>query len=75
MGKFKLDVTTEHCPMTYVRTKIQLAKLAKGDLLEVLVKGQEPVENIPLSATEQGYNVVSVAETAESGVYQIIIER
>ena len=55
-----LDITKEHCPMTFVKTKIELAKLAEGDILEVLLAEGEPLENVPRSAKEQGYNVLSV---------------
>ena len=51
MATFNLDITKEHCPMTFVKTKIQLAKIAKDDILEVLVTDGEPLENIPKSAT------------------------
>ena len=30
-----LDITKEHCPMTFVKTKIELSKLNEGDILEV----------------------------------------
>ena len=29
-----LDITKEHCPMTFVKTKIELSKLQPGDILE-----------------------------------------
>ena len=32
-----LDITKEHCPMTFVKTKIELSKLQTGDILEVLL--------------------------------------
>ena len=30
-----LDITKEHCPMTFVKTKIELSKLQPGDILEL----------------------------------------
>lgn len=75
MSHYKLDVTKEHCPMTYVRTKIQLSKLAIGETLEVLVTEGEPLENIPRSASEQGYTVEAVHETLEKGIYSILIRK
>jgi TusA-related sulfurtransferase len=75
MAVFNLDVTKEHCPMTFVKTKIELNKLRKGDLLNVKVTGGEPLENIPRSATEQGFNVLSVTETGEPDIYNITIEK
>ncbi|MCD7931882.1 MAG: sulfurtransferase TusA family protein [Tannerellaceae bacterium] len=48
----QLDITKEHCPMTFVKTKLKLAQLAPGDTLEVLLTEGEPLENVPRSATE-----------------------
>ena len=36
MATKTLDITKEHCPMTFVKTKIELSKLQSGDILEVL---------------------------------------
>ena len=41
-----LDITKEHCPMTFVKTKIELSKLAEGDTLEVLLSEGEPLDNV-----------------------------
>ena len=37
-----LDITKEHCPMTFVKTKIELSKLQPGDILEVLLSEANP---------------------------------
>ena len=55
-----LDITKEHCPMTFVKTKIELAKLQTGDILEVLLSEGEPLDNVPRNAVDQGYEVLSV---------------
>jgi TusA-related sulfurtransferase len=75
MATHDLDVTREHCPMTFVKTKIALDKLQDGDLLNVKVTAGEPLENLPRSATEQGFNVLSVKETGTPGVYNIAIKK
>ncbi len=59
-----LDITKEHCPMTFVRTKLKLAQINKGDTLEVLLSEGEPLQNVPRSAVEQGYEVLSVEHVA-----------
>jgi TusA-related sulfurtransferase len=74
MATFHLDITKEHCPMTFVKTKIELAKLKVDDILEVLLTEGEPLENVPRTAKEQGYNVLSV-EPVESSVYKVIIRK
>ncbi|MDR3308473.1 MAG: sulfurtransferase TusA family protein [Tannerella sp.] len=72
---YELDVTKEHCPMTFVKTKIALSKLQSGDILNVKLLEGEPLENVPKSATEQGFKVLEVTETDKQGVYNIKIEK
>ena len=74
MPTVKLDITREHCPMTFVKTKIQLSKLNKGDILEVLLTEGEPLNNVPRSAREQGYNVLEVSHVGGL-IHKVIIEK
>ncbi|MCC8153840.1 MAG: sulfurtransferase TusA family protein [Tannerellaceae bacterium] len=69
---YQLDITKEHCPMTFVKTKLKLAQLAKGDRLEVLLTEGEPLENVPRSATEQGFTVLEVKHI-DGAVHQVTI--
>ena len=73
MAVQKIDITKEHCPMTFVKVKLALAKLVKGDVLEVLLNGGEPLENVPQSAEEQGHCIVSIAEIDDT--YLVVIEK
>jgi TusA-related sulfurtransferase len=75
MATFNLDITKEHCPITFVKTKIELNKLQKGDVLNVKLTEGEPLENVPRSATEQGFKVLSVKETSTPGIYNVEIEK
>jgi len=74
MATFKLDITREHCPMTFVKTKIQLSKLNAGDVLEVLLTEGEPLENVPKSSLEQGFNVLEVSHV-EGAVHRVLIQK
>jgi TusA-related sulfurtransferase len=73
-GSHVLDITKEHCPMTFVKTKIELSKLQPGDILEVLLAEGEPLDNVPRNAREQGYNVLSV-EHVEGTTYKVTIKK
>ena len=53
-----LDVTALRCPMTWVRTKVELERLEPGQTLEVTLPPGEAVENVPRSAREAGHAVV-----------------
>ncbi len=60
--------------MTFVRTKLKLAQLERGDILEVLLSEGEPLDNVPRSAREQGFRVLAV-EQVEGTTYRVCIEK
>lgn len=70
----RIDITAEVCPMTYVRTKLKLETLEQGELLEVLLRGDEPLKNIPRSAREEGHEIVSL-QPLEGGVHRLILRK
>ena len=74
-----LDITPETCPMTFVRTKLMIEKMAAGDIAEVLLKGVEPLENVPRSVRDMGHTVLSLdADTRthpDAGVYRLLIQK
>jgi TusA-related sulfurtransferase len=70
----KIDVTKEHCPMTFVKAKVALSKLQMGDRLEVLLTEGEPLENVPRSAIEGGYSVIEISHVINN-IHRVIIEK
>lgn len=52
-----LDITALTCPMTWVRTKLELERIAPGEALEVRCAPGEALENVPRSAAEAGHEV------------------
>jgi tRNA 2-thiouridine synthesizing protein A len=72
--KHFLDITKEHCPMTFVKVKLKLSKMEKGDQLEVLLSEGEPLDNLPKSAEEQGFKVLSI-EPEQRPSYRVVIEK
>lgn len=57
MTTASLDVTGLTCPMTWVKTKLALERLAPGDELVVRCRPGEALENVPASAREAGHDV------------------
>ena len=55
-----VDITAEVCPMTWVRVKLALERLAPGGVLEVWLKGEEPLKNVPLNVAEDGHHVLGL---------------
>jgi TusA-related sulfurtransferase len=53
----ELDITSLRCPMTWVRTKLELERLAAGETLLVRCPPGEALENVPRSARAAGHGV------------------
>jgi tRNA 2-thiouridine synthesizing protein A len=70
----ELDITHEICPMTFVRTRLALERLAPGQTLLVHLKGAEPLRNVPATAESQGHAVLALTE-GEDGVSHLLLRR
>lgn len=78
-AEFFLDITPEVCPLTFVKTKLLIERMASGQVAEVLLRGEEPLENVPRSVREHGHTVLSL-EPADGGagpetVYRLLIRK
>ena len=75
---FILDITAELCPMTFVRTKLLIERMAPGQIAEVRLKGIEPLTNVPRSLAELGHEVSpprpEPGET-ENGVHRLRVRK
>ena len=58
----RIDVSLEVCPMTFVLVRLALDQMQPGQVLEILLQGDEPRRNIPQTATEQGHEVLSLSD-------------
>ncbi|HWV39661.1 MAG TPA: sulfurtransferase TusA family protein [Vulgatibacter sp.] len=58
-----VDIRAFVCPMTWVRVKLGLEAIREGEILEVWMRGEEPLRNVPRSAKGEGH-VVLLCEPA-----------
>lgn len=70
----EIDITQDVCPMTFVRTRLALDRMAPGQVLLVRLKGEEPLRNVPRTAAEQGHEVLSL-EQEGAGVSVLRLRR
>lgn len=70
----QLDITGDCCPLTFVKVKARLYRLATGDILEVRLKGVEPLENVPATAIREGHAVLGI-ESLGAGVHLVRIQK
>lgn len=69
-----LDVSAETCPMTFVRTRLALDRLAEGQTLLVRLRGAEPRGSVPRTAVEQGHALLAVHDEAD-GTTLVLLRR
>ena len=55
-----LDITGEVCPMTFVRTKLLIERMATGETALIHLNAGEPLENVPRSIREHGHMIVNI---------------
>lgn len=60
---FFIDITAEVCPITFVRTRLLIERMASGQTAEIRLRGAEPLANIPRAIAAQGHAVIAL--TAE----------
>ena len=71
-----LDITHEICPLTFVKTKLLLEKMANGETVEIRLRGKEPLENIPRSVMDEGHAVLTVEALPNSGgIHRMIVRK
>ena len=58
---FFIDITSDVCPLTFVKTKLLLEKMPVGAVATVRLKGAQPLDNVPRSVTAHGHEVISLA--------------
>ncbi len=69
-----VDITRDACPMTFVRTRLALDRLAPGQVLQVMLRGEEPQRNVPRTATAQGHEVLAQSTDA-AGVVTLLLRK
>jgi len=61
-----LDIKGQVCPLTFVRSKLAIEKLAIGEVLEIIVDHQPAAVNVPRSMELEGQAVLGVEQTGEA---------
>ncbi len=47
--------------MTFVKTRLLIERMSVGDVATVLLRGEEPIENVPASIAELGHTILEMA--------------
>jgi len=61
------------CPMNFVKTKIELASMKSGELLEILLDDGAPIKNVPGSVRNEGHFVLE--EIKNKDFWSVLIRK
>ena len=70
---FKMDLRGIACPLNFVKTKIQLDRMDKGQVLEIWIDSGEAIESVPKSVIEEGYLVLEQVQV--ENYFKVLISR
>jgi TusA-related sulfurtransferase len=62
---YYLDITREVCPLTFVRTKLLIERMAPGEIAVLLLRGAEPLANIPRALSAQRHELLELRPLPE----------
>ena len=61
------------CPMNFVKTKLVLETLSKGDRLTILLDDGAPIQNVPNSLQLEGHKILSKSQVDSH--WEVLIEK
>jgi TusA-related sulfurtransferase len=67
----KLDLRGTPCPLNFVRTKLKLQQMPRGELLEVWLDPGEPIEQVPDSLVMSGYQIEMLEDKSDFFVLRV----
>lgn len=69
-----IDITRDVCPITFVKTKLELEDMAPGEVLEVTIREGESLENVTRSCRAEGHEVLE-RRHVEGPIWRVLIRR
>ena len=71
---YELDITSYVCPMTFVKTKLQLEDMESGETLGLKIRRGESYNNVTRSVRDEGHSILA-ERPLESHVVELLIEK
>ena len=68
-----IDLTSDACPMTFVRTRLALDALSPGQTLLILLAGAEPIARVPPTIRALGHHVLDATLTP-TGTLRLLVQ-
>ncbi len=70
----ELDLKGEVCPFTFVKSKLIMEQMEKGQVLRVILDYKPSVENVPKSMEMEGQEVLSINQITDN-LWEVIVRK
>ncbi len=75
-AQYSLDISADVCPLTVVKAKLLLERMAAGEVACIRLSAGEPLENLPRTLRDQGHSIIElVPEEAGGSVYRLLVKK
>lgn len=75
-AQYSLDITTDICPLTMVKTKLLIEKMQVGEVANIRLNSGEPLENVPRTLRDHGHEVLEILrEAPDSNAYRMMVRK
>ena len=61
----ELDIRGDVCPITFVKSKLAIEKMDKGQVLKVIIDYPPSAKNVPRSLEHEGHEILSLTQDGE----------
>ena len=62
------------CPLNFVKTKLKLEEMQRGQILEVIIDDGESMRNVPRSLKEEGHKIIKVEQLSDNS-FSLLIKK
>ncbi len=68
-----LDLSGVACPLNYVKTKLYLENIPRGERVKIILDEGEPMKNVPESLKNDGHKIIKVEK--KENKYELEVEK
>jgi len=68
-----LYIRDDHFPITYIKAKLTLEAMERGQILELLIKGAEPLRNEPRTVRSERHKIISLRKNGD--YYRLLVRK
>ena len=75
-SQYSLDITSDVCPLTMVKTKLLIEEMQVGDIASIRLNNGEPLDNVPRTLRDHGHEVLEIKEEEPgSTVFRLLVKK